>query len=150
MDEKFYNSDHPENQMIRRLDKEHMELHTLGRWMKYENAKAVELIIRNLGLDWSTLIVILKYDYSDDYDNNKQDILGFKRNISDPLDMGIDITDDEDDNKEQTKQLEQIDGQYVWVDVKDEKLVKKEETLKKKIINHVKTKPATRKQKQIN
>jgi hypothetical protein len=150
MDEKFYNSDHPENQMIRRLDKEHMELHTLGRWMKYENAKAVELIIRNLGLDWSTLIMILKYDYSDDYDDYKQDILGFKRNISDPLDMGIDITDDEDDTKEQTKQLEQIDGQYVWVDVKDEKLVKKEETLKKKIINHVKTKPATRKQKQIN
>ena len=150
MDEKFYNSDHPENQMIRRLDKEHMELHTLGRWMKYENAKAVELIIRNLGLDWSTLIVILKYDYSDDYDNNKKDILDFKRNISDPLDMGIDITDDEDDTKEQTKQLEQIDGQYVWVDVKDEKLVKKEENLKKKIINHVKTKPATRKKKQIN
>ena len=140
MDEKFYNSDHPENQMIRRLDKENMELHTLGRWIKYDNAKAVELIIRNLGLDWSTLIVILKYDYSDDYDNNKQDILDFKRNISDPLDMGIDITDDEDDTKEQTKQLEQIDGQYVWVDVKDEKLVKKEENLKKKIINHVKTK----------
>jgi hypothetical protein len=64
--------------------------------------------------------------------------------------MGIDITDDEDDTKEQTKQLEQIDGQYVWVDVKNEKLVKKEETLKKKIINHVKTKPATRKQKQFN
>jgi hypothetical protein len=149
MDEKFYNSDHPENQMIRRLDKEHMELHTLGRWMKYDNAKAVELIIRNLGLDWSTLIVILKYDYSDDYDNNKQDILDFKRNISDPLDMGIDITDDEDDTKEQTKQLEQIDGQNVWVDVKDEKLVKKEENLKKKIINHVKNKPVTRKKKQI-
>jgi RNase H-fold protein (predicted Holliday junction resolvase) len=140
MDEKFYNSDHPENQMIRRLDKDHMELHTLGRWIKYDNAKAVELIIRNLGLDWSTLIVILKYDYSDDYDNNKQDILDFKRNISDPLDMGIDITDDEDDTKEQTKQLEQIDGKYVWMDVKDEKLVKKEEILKKKIINHVKTK----------
>jgi hypothetical protein len=141
MDEKFYNSDHPENQMIRRLDKDHMELHTLGRWMKYDNAKAVELIIRNLGLDWSTLIMILKYDYSDDYDNNKQEIVDFKRNISDPLDMGIDITDDEEDSKQQTKQIELIDGQYVLTDVKDEKLVKKEGELKKKIINHVKNKP---------
>jgi uncharacterized C2H2 Zn-finger protein len=149
MDEKFYNSDHPENQMIRRLDKEHMELHTLGRWIKYENAKAVELIIRNLGLDWSTLIMILKYDYSDDYDNYKQDIVDFKRNISDPLDMGIDITDDEEDSKEQTKQIELVDGQYILKDVKDDKLVKKEGEWKKKIINHVKTKPAVKKQKKL-
>lgn len=148
MDEKFYNSDHPENQMIRKVDKEHMELHTLGRWIKYDNAKAVELIIRNLGLDWTTLIMILKYDYSDDYDNYKQDIVDFKRNISDPLDMGIDITDEEDNN-EQTKQLELIDGKYVWIDVKDEKLVKKEEHLKKKIIHHVKTKPEGKKTKRI-
>lgn len=149
MDEKFYNSDHPENQMIRKVDKEHMELHTLGRWIKYDNAKAVELIIRNLGLDWTTLIMILKYDYSDDYDNYKQDIVDFKRNISDPLDMGIDITDDEEDETEQTKQIELIDGQYVWTDVKDEKLVKKEEVLKKKIINHVTTKPEGKKTKRI-
>ena len=139
MDEKFYNLDHPENQMIRKVDKEHMELHTLGRWIKYDNAKAVELIIRNLGLDWSTLIMILKYDYSDDYDNYKQNIVDFKRNISDPLDMGIDITDDEEDTIEETKQIELVNGQYVLKDVKDEKLVKKEEDLKKKIINHVKT-----------
>ncbi len=151
MDEKFYNSDHPENQMIRRLDKDHMELHTLGRWIKYDNAKAVELIIRNLGMDWGTLIMILKYEYTDDYDSNKEDIVDFKRNISDPLDMGIDITDDEDENKEETKQIELIDGQYVLTDVKDEKLVKKEGEWKKKIINHVKTKPAktTRKAKLI-
>lgn len=140
MDEKFYNSDHPENQMIRRVDKQHMELHTLGRWIKYENAKAVELIIRNLGMDWSTLIMILKYDYSDDYDNYKRDILDFKRNISDPLDMGIDITDDEEDAVEKTKQIEVINGEYVLTDVKDEKLVKKENELKTKFINHVKKK----------
>lgn len=140
MDEKFYNSDHPENQMIRRVDKQHMELHTLGRWIKYENAKAVELIIRNLGMDWSTLIMILKYDYSDDYDNYKRDIIDFKRNISDPLDMGIDITDDEEDAVEETKQIELINGQYVLTDVKDEKLVKKEKELKTKFINHVKKK----------
>jgi hypothetical protein len=151
MDEKFYNSDHPENQMIRRLDKDHMELHTLGRWIKYDNAKAVELIIRNLGMDWGTLIMILKYEHTDDYDSNKEDIVDFKRNISDPLDMGIDITDDEDETKEETKQIELIDGQYVLTDVKDEKLVKKEVEWKKKIINHVKTKPAktTRKAKLI-
>jgi hypothetical protein len=139
MDEKFYNSDHPENQMIRKVDRQHMELHTLGRWIKYDNAKAVELIIRNLGLDWSTLIMILKYDYSDDYDNYKQDIVDFKRNISEPLDMGIDITDDEEDATEETKQIEVVNGQYVLTDVKDEKLVKKEKELKKKIINHVRT-----------
>ena len=145
MDEKFYNSDHPENQMIRKLDKEHMELHTLGRWMKYDNAKAVELIIRNLGMDWSTLIMILKYDYPDDYDNNKQDIVDFKRHTTEPLEMGLDITDDEEEETENTKQIEHINGEYVLIDVKDEKLVKKEVEWKKKIINHVKTKPANKK-----
>jgi hypothetical protein len=141
MDEKFYNSDHPENQMIRKLDKEHMELHTLGRWMKYDNAKAVELIIRNLGMDWSTLIMILKYDYPDDYDNNKQDIVDFKRHTTEPLEMGLDITDDEEET-ENTKQIEHINGEYVLIDVKDEKLVKKTDAWKSKLISHVKTKPA--------
>jgi hypothetical protein len=93
--------------------------------------------------------MILKYDYSDDYDNYKQDIVDFKRNISDPLDMGIDITDDEEDSKEQTKQIELVDGQYILKDVKDDKLVKKEGEWKKKIINHVKTKPAVKKQKKL-
>jgi hypothetical protein len=141
MDEKFYNSDHPENQMIRKLDKEHMELHTLGRWMKYDNAKAVELIIRNLGMDWSTLIMILKYDYPDDYDNNKQDIVDFKRHTTEPLDMGLDITDDEEE-VENTKQIEHINGEYVLIDVKDEKQVKKTDVWKSKLISHIKTKPA--------
>ena len=146
MDEKFYNSDHPENQMIRKLDKEHMELHTLGRWMKYDNAKAVELIIRNLGMDWSTLIMILKYDYPDDYDNNKQDIVDFKRHTTEPLEMGLDITDDEEETTDNTKQIELINGEYVLIDVKDEKLVKKTDVWKNKLISHIKTKPANKKE----
>ena len=46
LNEKYYNPERPENRGIRRLDKENMELHMFGRWIKYENKKALETIIK--------------------------------------------------------------------------------------------------------
>jgi hypothetical protein len=63
--------------------------------------------------------------------------------------MGLDITDDEEETMDNTKKIENINGEYVLMDVKDEKLAKKEVEWKKKIINHVKTKPVNKKSNKL-
>jgi hypothetical protein len=138
MDEKYYNPKRPENQCIRRVDNENMELYILGTWIKHDNMTALNKIINILGIDWSTIIAILKYDYSDDYESNKKELVVFKREVGDPLDMDVEITDDEDETKEKTKQMVCVDGNYELVDVKDEVLVKKEKKWKEKILKNVK------------
>jgi len=135
MNEKFYNPERPENQCIRKVDNYHIELHTLGRWIKYENTKALELIISSLGIDMDTIISILKYDYSEEYDNNKRKIVKFKREVGDPLDMDLDVTDDEE--AEDIHKIEKINGEYVIKDNKSDILEKKRSRWNNKIIKSV-------------
>ena len=134
LNEKYYNPERPENRGIRRLDKENMELHMFGRWIKYENKKALETIIKNLGIDWDTLITILKYDYWDDYEINKGELLVFNNDVGKPLDMELDITDDEEE-KIESKEMIYIEDKHMY---KDDVLVKKEKKWKEKILKNVK------------
>lgn len=136
MNERFYNPQRPENHGIRRVDKQHIEIHTLGQWIKYENTKALELIISNLGIDMDTIITILKYDYYDDYDNNKTELIEFKREVGDPLDMDLDITDDESTG-EKIQQIEQVNNSYILKDVKSDKLENKCKKWKERISREV-------------
>jgi hypothetical protein len=39
----------------------------------------------------------MKYNYNDDYEDNKKEFVNFKREVSDPLKMGLDISDDEEE-----------------------------------------------------
>jgi hypothetical protein len=126
MDEKYYNPKRPENRGIRKVDNENIELHMKGDWNKYDNKTALDNIINSLRIDWDTIIGRMKDNYYDDYESNKKDLLVFKREVSDPLEMELYITDDEDETKEKTKQLVCVDGNYELVDVKDKVLVKKE------------------------
>ncbi len=135
MNEKFYNPNRPENQGIRKVDNENIELHTLGRWIKYSNSKALELIIYSLGIDMGTLIGILKDNYSEDYDNNKSKIVKFKREIGEPLDMDLDVTDDEE--TEVIHKIEKINGEYILKDGKSDKMEKKRSRWNDKIIKSV-------------
>ena len=97
-----------------------------GDWNKYDNKTALHNIINSLRIDWDTIIGRMKDNYYDNYESNKKDLVVFKREVSDPLEMELDITDDEDETKEKTKQLVCVDGNYELVDVKDKVLVKKE------------------------
>ena len=138
MDEKYYNKERPENRGIRKVDNENIELHMKGDWNKYDNKTALHNIINSLRIDWDTIIGRLKDNYYDDYESNKKDLVVFKREVSDPLDMDVDITDDEDETKEKTKQLVCVDGNYELVDVKDEVMVKKKKKWNDTILKIVK------------
>jgi hypothetical protein len=60
------------------------------------NKTALGAIIESLRIDWRMIISRMKYNYSDDYENNKKGFVRFKREVSDPLKMGLDISDDEE------------------------------------------------------
>ena len=138
MDEKYYNKERPENRGIRKVDKESIELHMKGDWNKYDNKTALHNIINSLRIDWDMIIGRMKDNYYDDYESNKKELVVFNRDVGDPLDMELDITDDEDETKEKTKQMVCVDGENVWKDVKDEAVVKKEKVWKEKILKNVK------------
>jgi uncharacterized C2H2 Zn-finger protein len=90
IDYKFFNPEHPENHMIKPGDtKEHIDLHIYGKWKKFENLMASDLILNNVGLDFESYFGILKYENEDDYKKNKKAILKFKDNIVDPLDWYV-------------------------------------------------------------
>ena len=61
MKEKYYNIEHPENQMIR-VGKNHdsIELFIGGKWRDYENAKGAGMILTNIGNDFGLFLEILK------------------------------------------------------------------------------------------
>jgi hypothetical protein len=56
INEKYYNSEHPENQMIRvGNNKESMELHIGGKWKEYENVRGSDMVLTNIGNDFGNL-----------------------------------------------------------------------------------------------
>jgi hypothetical protein len=94
IDTKFYNPEHPENQMIKSSDnKQSIELHIYGMWKKYDNMKGSDLILTNVGNDFDIYIEVLKE--RNEYNKHKKKILLFKDKIVDPLEWGTDISGDE-------------------------------------------------------
>lgn len=100
IDEKYYNKERPENRGIRKIDSENIEVRKGGVWNKYDNKTALEAIIESLRIDWRMIISRMKYNYNDDYEENKKEFVRFKRDVSDPLRMGLDISDDEEEMEE--------------------------------------------------
>ena len=137
MDEKYYNKERPENRGIRKVDNENIELHMKGDWNKYDNKTALDNIIDSLRIDWDTIIGRMKDNYYEEYESNKKELVVFNKDVGEPLEMELDISDDEEE-KEKTKQIVNVNGENVWKDVKDEVMVKKEKKWKEKILKNVK------------
>ena len=135
MDEKYYNPKRPENRGIRKVDNESIELHTRGDWNKYDNRTALENIIDSLRIDWDTIIGRMRDDYWDEYDSNKREMVVFKREVSDPLYMELDITDDEEEKDEGGKVLVYVEERTKYV---DEVIVERGKEWKNRIMKSVK------------
>jgi hypothetical protein len=135
MDEKYYNKERPENQGIKKVDNENIELHMKGRWNKYDNRTALENIIDSLRIDWDTIIGRMRDDYWDEYDSNKKEMVVFKREVSDPLEMEVDITDDEEEKVEGGKVLVYLEERNKYV---DEVIVERCKEWKNRIMKSVK------------
>ena len=100
IDEKFYNKEHPENRMIKiGDDRDSIELHISGRWKRYENGRAIDYVLINIGNDFNIFMEILRDEENDkpsfsasgrrpdeeDYEKNKKLIKVFQNNVMVPL-----------------------------------------------------------------
>jgi hypothetical protein len=135
MDDRYYNKKMPENRGIRKLDNESIELRMRGNWRKCDNITALGEIINSMRMDWETIISRMRDDYWDEYDSNKRDMVVFKREVSDPLYMGLDITDDEEEKDEGGKVLVYVEERNKYV---DEVIVERGKEWKNRIIKSVK------------
>jgi hypothetical protein len=134
MDDRYYNPKRPENRGIRKLDNENIELRMRGNWRKCDNITALGAIIESMRIDWDSMIGKIKDDYSEEYGSNKKEMVVFKREVSDPLEMELDITDDEEE-RNYGKEMVYIEDKHMY---KDEELVKKEKVWKNRIMKSVK------------
>jgi hypothetical protein len=134
MDDRYYNPKRPENRGIRKLDNENIELRMRGNWRRCDNITALGAIIESMRIDWDSIIGKIKDDYSEEYGSNKKEMVVFKREVSDPLEMELDITDDEEE-KNGGKEMVYIEDKHMY---KDEELVKKEKKWKNRIMKSVK------------
>jgi uncharacterized C2H2 Zn-finger protein len=134
MDDRYYNPKRPENRGIRKVDNENIELRIRGEWRRCDNITALGAIIESMRIDWDSIIGIIKDDYNEEYNSNKKEMVAFKREVSDPLDMEWDITDDEEE-KRYGKEMVYIEEKNMY---KDEELVKKEKIWKERIMKSVK------------
>jgi hypothetical protein len=103
MKEKYYNIEHPENQMIRvGKNRDSIELFIGGKWRDYENAKGAGMILTNIGNDFGLFLEILK-ENPELYIEKYKIVKKFEKNIIKPLNWGLDVS--EDTSQEETKQL---------------------------------------------
>ena len=136
IDYKFFDPEHPENMMIKKGDsKEHIDLHIYGKWKKYENEEASDLILTNVGIDFESYFGVLKYENEEDYRQNKKAILKFKDNIIEPLEWGTDISDDE--NIVYKGHIEKINGQLYYIDDNENQNKIKNNELLTKVTKHI-------------
>ncbi len=134
MDDRYYNPKRPENRGIRKVDNENIELRMRGKWRRCDNITALGAIIESMRIDWDSMIGKIKEDYSEEYGSNKREMVVFKREVSDPLEMELDISDDEEESK-YGKEMVYIEDKHMY---KDEELVKKEKLWKERIMKSVK------------
>jgi hypothetical protein len=121
INEKYYNLEHPENQMIRASNnKDNMELHIGGKWREYENVKGSDMVLTNIGNDFGVFLEIIKAD-PDLYTQKKKIIKQFEKDIIKPLNWGLESSDD--NNIENDKQIIKNDiGEYVYEDEEEDRI----------------------------
>lgn len=134
INEKFNNPEHPENQIIKKGKNDGViKIYVRGKWTEYENFKAGDLILTNVGNDFMTLIEFVKDD-EDEYKNNRKVLKKFEEDIMRPLEWGIEIS--EDGEKLVTKTLIKNEkGEILYLE--DEKDNDKKIELINRTIKHV-------------
>ena len=96
MKEKYYNKEHPENQMIRAgPTPDSIELYIGGTWKNYENVKGADLILTNIGNDFGFFLDILRSN-PDLYTGKKKIVTQFEKDIVTPLNWGIESSETSD------------------------------------------------------
>ncbi len=134
IDEKFYNPQHPENQMIKKgNNNESIKLHISGKWKQLNNIKASDLILTNVGNDFMVYMDNIK-ENEEEYKNNKKILRKFESEVMKPLEWGIELS--EDSNNIITKTIVKNDkGEYVYLE--DELEIDKKLELTKDLITFI-------------
>ena len=133
IDEKFYNSAHPENWIIKKGDNPNeIKIHMLGHWKKLDNQKATDLILVNVGNDFMRYIDELKED--NDYSENLCVINNFDKKVMTPLDWGIDT-----ENKLPTYSSSESEEEEEDKLLAEKNVIEKKQHAKitKKVIKHI-------------
>lgn len=118
--EKYYNLEHPENQMIRAgKNKESMELHIGGKWKEYENMSGSDMVLTNIGNDFGVFLEIIK-EHPDLYTQKKKIIKQFEKDIIKPLSWGLESSEE---SIIQDKQIIKNDiGEFVYEEEEEERI----------------------------
>lgn len=137
IDEKFYNPEHPENQMIKKgKDGNNIQLHIKGKWKPYENIKASDLILTNVGNDFMIYMDIVKED-DEEYKQNRKPLKRFEGEVMRPLEWGIEISEDSSNMITKTIVINE-EGEYVYLE--DELENDKKLEILNKVIKHIQEK----------
>jgi hypothetical protein len=134
MKEKYYNIEHPENQMIRvGKTNDSIELYINGKWRNYENIRGADMILTNIGNDFGLFLEIIK-ENPELYIDKKKLVKRFEKDIIKPLNWGLESSDDTSKEKE-FQVIKNEQGEYVRND-EDQDRIKREE-LQINVINHI-------------
>ena len=134
MKEKYYNIEHPENQMIRvGKTNDSIELYINGKWRNYENIRGADMILTNIGNDFGLFLEIIK-ENPELYIDKKKLVKRFEKDIIKPLNWGLESSDDTSKEKE-FQVIKNEQGVYVRND-EDQDRIKREE-LQINVINHI-------------
>lgn len=138
---KYYDPNHPENQMIRKSDN-HNELELYeDKWKKYNNMDASDLILINIGNDLTHYLDSLLENDEEQYEKIKQNVSSLNKMLM--IHFNIDLTDDDNDSSEEwgrSGHPKLINGSYVWIDDKDveyEKVKQNKEKIQNMLIKHI-------------
>jgi hypothetical protein len=139
---KYYDPNHPENQMIRKSDNQNeLELYE-DKWKKYDNMDASDLILINIGNDLTHYLDSLLENDEEKYEQIKQNVSSLNKMLM--VHFNIDFNDNIDnDNSEEwgrSGHPKLINGSYVWIDDKDvkyEKEKRNKEKIQKALIKHI-------------
>jgi hypothetical protein len=134
IDEKFYNKEHPENRMIKiGDDRDSIELHISGRWKRYENGRAIDYVLINIGNDFNIFMEILRDE--EDYEKNKKLIKVFQNDVMIPLEWGLEISED---GTQQEKVLTLIKNKAGEIVIKeDEDIMIRRDGIKGDVLEHI-------------
>lgn len=137
IDEKFYNSEHPENQMIKKgKNDESIQLHISGKWKQLNNIKASDLILTNVGNDFMVYLDTIKEDEGE-YKDNRKSLKKFENDVMKPLEWGIEVSEDSSNMITKTI-IKNEQGEYVYLEDELENHKKLEMT--NKVICHIRNK----------
>lgn len=138
---KYYDPNHPENQMIRKSDN-HNELELYeDKWKKYNNMDASDLILINIGNDLTHYLDSLLENDEEQYEKIKQNVSSLNKMLM--IHFNIDLTDGDNDSSEEwgrSGHPKLINGSYVWIDDKDveyEKVKRNKEKIQNMLIKHI-------------